>query len=107
MGATGKVVGLIIIAALGFWTFNLVTANTNQVPSQSQSTQSEQLQSRSLAGLATLLKFMKEVLSGFLVMFGILTILAIAGFNPTKHLPGVKEAEAHRQEMNQMRNAAN
>lgn len=43
MGATGKVVGLIIIVALGFWTFNLVTANTNQSPSQSQSTQSEQL----------------------------------------------------------------
>ena len=107
MGATGKVVGSIIIAALGFWTFNLVTANPNQVPSQSQSTQSEQLQSRSLAGLATLLKFMKEGFGAFLITFGVLTILAIAGFNPTKYLPGVKEAEAHRQEMNQMQNAAN
>jgi hypothetical protein len=44
---------------------------------------------------------MREVASSFLASFGILYLLALAGFNPTGSLPGVKEANQHRAEVQQ------
>ncbi len=46
---------------------------------------------------------MKEVASAFLVSFGILSLLALAGFNPIANFPVAKEAHQHRAEVQQMR----
>lgn len=49
---------------------------------------------------------MKEITVSGLVSLGILTLLAIAGFNPLSNAPFVKEAAQHRAEMQQMSEAA-
>ena len=49
---------------------------------------------------------MKETIGSFLIVFGGLALLAIAGFNPTSKLPGVKEANQHRAEQQQIANTS-
>lgn len=44
---------------------------------------------------------MKEATTACLVSFGIIALLAIAGFNPLSNAPFVKEAVQHRAEMQQ------
>ena len=49
---------------------------------------------------------MKEAASSFLAVFGILALLAIAGFNPIQYAPGVQQADQHRLQVQQMRETA-
>ena len=50
---------------------------------------------------------MKEAASSFLAAFGILALLAIAGFNPIQYAPGVQQADQHRLQVQPIRTAAN
>ena len=49
---------------------------------------------------------MKEATVSFLVSFGIVSLLAIAGFNPMQYAPGVQQADQHRLQVQQMRETA-
>jgi len=49
---------------------------------------------------------MKEAASSFLAAFGILALLAIAGFNPLQYAPGVQQADQHRADAQRMHESA-
>jgi len=49
---------------------------------------------------------MKEAAGSFLAAFGILALLAIAGFNPLQYAPGVQPADQHRLQVQQIRETA-
>ena len=46
---------------------------------------------------------MKKILSSAIATFGIVCLLALAGFNPIGNFPGVKEAAQHRVEVQQIK----
>ena len=49
---------------------------------------------------------MKDAAGSFLAAFGILALLAIAGFNPLQYAPGVQPADQHRLQVQKMRETA-